>query len=118
MMPAPITLLFPALAMLVALARGQVVFPTPDFNPFSVCYAATVGAAIYILSNEDFNTVISLPIAPDGRISLGTVTATGGAGGVGLGADGKPVGGDALFSQSSIVVAGGVSGVSCSPPYH
>ena len=41
---------------------------------------ASVGKAIYFLTNDAQNAVVALPIAEDGTLSGGTVTSTGGAG--------------------------------------
>ena len=70
------------------------------------CSTGKVGSAVYIQTNEEKNSVVALPIGSDGRLSMGTVTATGGAGSVALGGNGMPVAADTLFSQSSLTVAG------------
>ena len=61
---------------------------------------ATVGKAVYFITNEATNAVVALPIGRDGRISKGSKTKTGGAG--------KPATPDALIGQSALTVAGNV----------
>ncbi|KAM0351174.1 hypothetical protein ACHAPU_002959 [Fusarium lateritium] len=69
--------------------------------------AAMMGKAIYVLTNEEANGVLAIPInGKDGTLSQGKVTMTGGAGSVAVGADGKPATPDALISQSSLTIAG------------
>jgi hypothetical protein len=65
--------------------------------------------AIYMLSNEQANAVIALPVAATGMLSSGTSTATGGAGSNAIdGSTNKPAGPDALVSQSALTIAGDV----------
>lgn len=71
--------------------------------------AATVGKAIYFLTNDKANAVVAVPIGNDGTLSKGAATMTGGAGSVGVDAQGQPATPDALISQSSLTVAGNVS---------
>lgn len=72
--------------------------------------AAAMGKAIYLLTNDEANGVVALPIGNDGTLSKGRVTMTGGAGSVAVDADGKPATPDALISQSALTIAGNVSG--------
>ncbi|GAW22427.1 hypothetical protein ANO14919_119640 [Xylariales sp. No.14919] len=71
------------------------------------CKSPTNGKAIYIMSNEQKNVVLALPIGKDGLFTPDTasVTETGGAGMSGLEGN-KPAAPDALFSQSSVTIAG------------
>ncbi|UNI22179.1 hypothetical protein JDV02_008091 [Purpureocillium takamizusanense] len=62
--------------------------------------------AIYMMTNDEANGVIALPVRPDGLLSHGTVTKTGGAGSVALHSDGNPGTPDALVSQSALTIAG------------
>lgn len=72
-------------------------------------YRAT-GRAIYFLTNDANNAVVSIPIAADGTLSEGTVTVTGGAGSNAInGANNMPAAPDALVAQSSLTIAGNVS---------
>lgn len=71
--------------------------------------AAAMGKAIYLLTNDEANGVVALPIGNDGTLSKGRVTMTGGAGSVAVDADGKPATPDALISQSALTIAGNVS---------
>jgi hypothetical protein len=65
---------------------------------------------IYFLTNDAQNAVIALPIAADGTLSDGTVTATGGAGSNSIdGSTNLAAAPDALVSQSSLTIAGQVS---------
>ncbi|TVY77199.1 hypothetical protein Focb16_v007389 [Fusarium oxysporum f. sp. cubense] len=67
---------------------------------------AMMGKAIYVLTNEETNGVLAIPIGKDGTLSKGKVTMTGGAGSVAVDADGKPATPDALISQSALTIAG------------
>ncbi|KAK6063757.1 hypothetical protein SCUP515_12187 [Seiridium cupressi] len=70
------------------------------------------GKAVYILTNEQVNTVLALPIASDGTINGGAPCrsiATSGSGSNGVLATGQLAGPDALFSQSALTIAGKVS---------
>ncbi|KAK0637907.1 hypothetical protein DIS24_g10360 [Lasiodiplodia hormozganensis] len=75
------------------------------------CQAAarspTVGKAVYFLTNDAQNAVVALPIAADGTLSDGTVTATNGAGSNAIdGTTNKTSAPDALVGQSSLTIAG------------
>ncbi|KAI0401739.1 hypothetical protein F4802DRAFT_401013 [Xylaria palmicola] len=74
----------------------------------SPCTHPANGRAIYMLSNEHKNAVLALPIGRDGLFApaTGTLTATGGAGMNGLNSSHQPSFPDALFSQSSVTIAG------------
>ncbi|KAM0318090.1 hypothetical protein ACHAPQ_010809 [Fusarium lateritium] len=68
--------------------------------------AGAMGKAIYLITNEEANGVLTLPIGKDGTLSKGSITMTGGAGSVAVDADGNPATPDALLSQSSLTIAG------------
>ncbi|KAM0234749.1 hypothetical protein ACHAPO_006113 [Fusarium lateritium] len=68
--------------------------------------AATMGKAVYILTNDETNGVLALPIGKDGTLSKGQVAVTGGAGSIAVDADGNPATPDALVAQSSLTIAG------------
>ncbi|SPO01204.1 uncharacterized protein DNG_03951 [Cephalotrichum gorgonifer] len=68
--------------------------------------ANSAGKAIYFLTNDETNAVVALPIGPDGKLSQGTVTETGGAGSVALDGDNQPATPDALVGQSALAIAG------------
>ncbi|TRX91065.1 hypothetical protein FHL15_008047 [Xylaria flabelliformis] len=72
------------------------------------CKGPANGKAIYMISNEEKNAVLALPIGENGLFAAGsgTLTATGGTGMTGLHADKKPAVPDALFSQSSVAIVG------------
>ncbi|KAJ5585208.1 uncharacterized protein N7459_005008 [Penicillium hispanicum] len=73
-------------------------------------HAWAVGKAVYLQSNEQHNSVISIPIGKDGKLHGGVVTATGGAGGDSIdGSTNAPASPDALSSQGSVVVSDDVS---------
>lgn len=77
--------------------------------------ASQVGKALYFQSNEQQNSIVSVPIGHDGMLYGGMVTATGGMGGDSIdGATNKPAGPDALSSQGSVVV---IDKVSLKAPY-
>jgi hypothetical protein len=95
--------LLPTLAAVMAMATQTAALP-------SQCGAAPQSAkAIYMISNEQANAVIALPVAANGMVSAGTSTATGGAGANSIdGSTNKPAAPDALVSQSAITIAGHV----------
>lgn len=68
------------------------------------------GKAVYLQSNMQDNSVISIPIGRDGKLYGGMVTSSGGMGGDSIdGTTNKPAGPDALSSQGSVAVSGDVS---------
>jgi hypothetical protein len=78
--------------------------------PHQQNHAISVGKAIYFLTNDAQNAVVSLPIGHRGKLSKGTVTKTGGAGATAIqGATKQPSMPDALLSQSSLTVVENVS---------
>ncbi|KAH6627942.1 hypothetical protein F5144DRAFT_653556 [Chaetomium tenue] len=91
------------LAALLSLTPGAISAVSPRGHPAG---PAPVGKAIYILTNDESNAVVALPIGPDGKLSAGTVTATDGAGSIALNADNQPATPDALVGQSSLTIAG------------
>ncbi|KAI0466082.1 hypothetical protein F4859DRAFT_519431 [Xylaria cf. heliscus] len=72
------------------------------------CRSPANGKAVYMISNEQQNAVLALPIGKDGLFAAGTgtLTATGGSGMTGVKAGNVPAVPDALFSQSSVAIAG------------
>src|SRR6187402_1137511 len=70
--------------------------------------APTNAKAVYFLTNAAENSVVALKVAADGTLSDGSITATGGAGLVGVDAKGSPAVPDGLFSQGAVKVAGNV----------
>jgi len=69
--------------------------------------AAPAGKAIYLITNEQTNKVVALPIGVDGMLSKGTSIATGGAGSNSIdGSTKKPAAPDALVSQGALTIAG------------
>lgn len=106
-MPTQSSLLLSGL-WLFTLAAGA---PAPHCG--AACQAAarspTVGKAIYFLTNDAQNAVVALPIAADGTLSNGTVTATNGAGSNAIdGTTNQTSAPDALVGQSSLTIAGNV----------
>ncbi|KAH9895355.1 hypothetical protein F4778DRAFT_746424 [Xylariomycetidae sp. FL2044] len=64
------------------------------------------GRAVYLLTNDEVNSVVALPINSDGTLSPGTVTPSGGNGSSSIsGTTMEPAGPDALVSQSSLAIA-------------
>lgn len=96
-------LLLPSLAAVIAVATQTAALP-------SSCGATSPSPkAIYIISNEQTNAVIALPVAANGMVSAGTSTATGGAGSNSIdGSTKEPAAPDALVSQSALTIAGHV----------
>lgn len=71
--------------------------------------AVAVGKAIYLLTNDQANGVVAMPIGANGTLSQGTVAGTGGRGSVALNSDNQPATPDALVSQSALTLVGDVS---------
>ncbi|KAL1887402.1 hypothetical protein Sste5346_010243 [Sporothrix stenoceras] len=96
------TLLFLFLAPLTPLAEARP----------AACAAkgakATNGKAVYLITNDQANAVVALPIGQDGLLKgAATSTPTGGAGANGIdGSTNQTAAPDALFSQSSLTIAG------------
>jgi hypothetical protein len=63
--------------------------------------------AIYFITNAAQNSIVALKVAPDGKVSDGSITPTGGAGMNGI-ENGAPAAPDSLFSQGAVKVAGNV----------
>jgi hypothetical protein len=96
-----------ALALSCSLLQAQ-----PSFaRPSKACNTGSpLRRAAYLLTNEEENMVVSLPIDDKGMLSVGSKVATGGAGAVSIdGSTGQPAGADPLVSQSALTVAGMVS---------
>ncbi|EKG19145.1 hypothetical protein MPH_03515 [Macrophomina phaseolina MS6] len=88
------------LILLVDLVSG-LPHHTRDWSP------KRAGKAIYLLTNDAQNAVIAVPIAADGTLSGGTVTATSGGGANSIdGATNTSAAPDALVGQSALTVAG------------
>lgn len=70
-----------------------------------------MGKAIYFISNDAENAIVSLPIKSDGTVSMGSKTPTGGKGSnIATNGDAaKQQAPDSLGSQGSVSVAGDVS---------
>lgn len=91
------------LAMLLSLA------PVALGHPASCKAAHKPGKAIYLITNNDENAIISLSIATNGMLSKGTYTTTGGTGSNAIdGTTKQPAGPDALLSQSALTVVDNV----------
>jgi hypothetical protein len=74
------------------------------------CAPEASSNAIYFLTNDESNAVVAVPIGNDGRLSGGSVTATGGAGSNSIdGATNDPAVPDPLIGQAALAVAGQVS---------
>lgn len=68
------------------------------------------GKTVYLQSNEQNNSIVSIPIGRDGKLYGGMVTPSGGMGGDGIaGTTNKSAAPDALSSQGSVTVSGDVS---------
>ncbi|KAI0009734.1 hypothetical protein F4779DRAFT_617375 [Xylariaceae sp. FL0662B] len=88
---------------LLALAQGITghVIRQPD-----ACKAT--GKAVYVLTNDEANSVVALPIKADGTLGAGTVTPSGGNGLSTIdGMTNQSAGPDSLVGQSALTVAGG-----------
>lgn len=81
-----------------------------DFSGPSSGVSADGAQAVYFITNDAENSVVALPIGEDGTLSLGSVTATGGAGSNAIdAATGDEIVPDALVSQSTVAITGNVS---------
>ena len=96
-------------ALLLWLTPGVICDASSKLAERQMNQTATVGKAVYLITNEQTNAVVALRVGPDGKLSPGTVTPTGGAGSVALNSQGEPAITDALVSQSALTVAGNVS---------
>lgn len=106
--PSPIMPLIRSLFLLGIMVHQTL--GSPAWSRAHKAQAASTGKAIYFLTNDaQQNTVIAIPIGADGTLSGGSQTSTGGAGASGIeGSTNKTAGPDALFSQSSLTLAGSV----------
>lgn len=107
---APLLLSAFAKPLLVS-AIAEPSFATP--GPGKAVQAAGVNAkAIYLMRNAAQNAVIAVPLSSKGMLNVagGSSTPTGGAGASGIDSStSQTAAPDALFSQSSLKVAGHVS---------
>ena len=65
--------------------------------------------ALYLITDQTPNQVVALPVNHNGVVSAGTITPTGGDGGVYILSEGVPVSADSLASQDAVVRSGHVS---------
>ena len=71
--------------------------------------AVASGKALYFITNDRNNAVVSLAIGPDGMLSPGSAVSTGGAGSNSIdGSTKQPATPDALVSQSALTISGNV----------
>jgi hypothetical protein len=89
----------------VVASLGAALLPQVSARP-GAC--SSQGKAIYLISNDQANTVIAVKITTDGLLAGGTSTATGGAGSNSVDGMNMPASPDALVSQSALTVAGDV----------
>ena len=76
----------------------------------ALCPSGSGASALYLQSNEQHNSVISIPIGENGRLHGGLTTPSGGMGGDSIdGMTNAPACPDALSSQGSIAVIDNVS---------
>lgn len=74
------------------------------------CPSGPGGKALYLQTNEQQNSMISIPIGNDGKLYGGIATLTGGLGGDSIDKmTHMPAGPDALSSQGSVFAIDGVS---------
>lgn len=98
--------IFTPLYLWVAFLAGGAYAKSRNACPKNPREEFRVGKAVYLQSNKEHNSIISIPIGHDGKLHGGMITATGGMGGDGIdGATNKPAGPDALSSQGSVVVS-------------
>ncbi|KAH0431547.1 3-carboxymuconate cyclase [Colletotrichum camelliae] len=76
-------------------------------TPKSVSGKMQSGKAAYFITNDQANAIVALPIGPDGHLSEGTITSTGGSGMSSInGMTNQPAAPDGLVSQSAVALAG------------
>jgi hypothetical protein len=105
-------LLFKTLFLLAGLASLGDAFPhlPASYGQDHSRNSATTGKAVYFITNDVENSVVALSIGKSGKLSMGSVTKTGGTGSTALNAaTQQPAVPDALVGQSALTVAGNVS---------
>ncbi|KAI1803084.1 hypothetical protein F4811DRAFT_526508 [Daldinia bambusicola] len=82
---------------------GHVIPPSSGCKPT----APMTGKAVYFLSNDNENSIVALPIQPDGTLKAGKRNPVNGVGSNTIdGSTKQPAAPDALVSQSSITISG------------
>jgi len=97
----------------LSLAPHVLAMPARGCRTAASAAAAANGKAIYMITNDQANAVVAIPIGNDGLLQAAGAsrTTTGGAGANGIdGSVNQPAAPDALFSQSSLTIAGNVRG--------
>ncbi|KAI1103012.1 hypothetical protein F4804DRAFT_311287 [Jackrogersella minutella] len=94
-----------ALFMLAQVIYGHAIKRQPVSQESDACKAT--GKVVYLLTNNEVNSVIALPIQADGTLASGTITPSGGNGSTTIdGTTMQPAGPDAIVSQSALTIAG------------
>lgn len=97
------------LFLLASLSLTSIAAPAPHWKRPSL-HAPAGAKAIYLITNDQSNSVVALPVGSDGTLSKGTLTATGGEGSNSIdGATNQPAAPDALVGQSALTRVGNVS---------
>ncbi|KAJ9496254.1 hypothetical protein H2202_008212 [Exophiala xenobiotica] len=92
--------------LLASLSLTSIAAPAPHWKRPST-HAPTGAKAIYLITNDQSNSVVALPVGSDGTLSKGTLTPTGGEGSNTIdGATNQPAAPDALVAQSSLTRVG------------
>ena len=79
-------------------------------NKKPLSQSPSTAKAVYFLTNQQPNAVVSLKDNSDGTLTDGSITMTGGDGVTGMPlANGSPLGKGTLFGQGAVTVAGQVS---------
>jgi hypothetical protein len=87
----------------VVLGSNALALPEADYR------RSSSPKAVYFQTNKSPNNVVAIPVANDGTLSGGKLTATGANGGNTVDPmTGIPAGPDALSSQGSVKVSGNV----------
>ncbi|EXJ86611.1 hypothetical protein A1O3_03564 [Capronia epimyces CBS 606.96] len=94
------------LFLLASLSLAAFAAPARHVRPAGHAPAPAQPRAIYIITNDQTNSVVALPVAADGTLSTGTVTATGGQGSNSVDGSNQPAAPDALDAQSSLTLVG------------
>ncbi|OAP57983.1 hypothetical protein AYL99_07073 [Fonsecaea erecta] len=94
--------------LLLAALTASVRAAPPHHGKWGKGHSQSAGArAIYFITNDASSSVAAVPVSPNGLLSEGSLTPTGGDGGVSInGATGNPLLPDPLISQSSVTIAG------------
>ena len=96
--------MFQSFFLLSFLAMMLLADAAPSSGPGAEAAGRLNAKAVFFLTKEAENSVVALKVNPNGTLSEGSITLTGGSGASGLDgmANNTAAGPDALFSQSAL----------------